>query len=193
MEFPGKNAGVGCHFLLQAIFPTQKSNPWFLRLLALAGGFFAAASSLTQDSVYMSMPRSRFVPPFLPLSPPPQVCCLCLHLYSCPANKVISTIFLSPFWTWGNWDSIPQLVGGKEEIWTQVYMTPLHHLFPIIFTECALIYPFRVNTLVDIINLDMSYFKNTSQALTFCLPPLNYKHSPDWLQKLALPIFPERT
>ena len=25
-DFPGKNTGVGCHFLLQAIFPTQGSN-----------------------------------------------------------------------------------------------------------------------------------------------------------------------
>ena len=25
--FPGRNAGVGCHFLLQGIFPTQASNP----------------------------------------------------------------------------------------------------------------------------------------------------------------------
>ena len=27
MDFPGKSTGVGCHFLLQAIFPTQGSNP----------------------------------------------------------------------------------------------------------------------------------------------------------------------
>ena len=26
-DFPGKNTGVGCHFLLQRIFPTQGSNP----------------------------------------------------------------------------------------------------------------------------------------------------------------------
>ena len=26
MEFPGKNTGVGCHFLLQGIFPIQGSN-----------------------------------------------------------------------------------------------------------------------------------------------------------------------
>ena len=26
-DFPGKNTGVGCHFLLQGIFPTQRSNP----------------------------------------------------------------------------------------------------------------------------------------------------------------------
>ena len=30
---PGKNTGVGCHFLLQGIFPTQVSNPLLLRLL----------------------------------------------------------------------------------------------------------------------------------------------------------------
>ena len=30
---PGKNTGVGCHFLLQGIFPTQESNPCLLCLL----------------------------------------------------------------------------------------------------------------------------------------------------------------
>ena len=28
--FPGKSTGVGCHFLLQCIFPTQGSNPGLL-------------------------------------------------------------------------------------------------------------------------------------------------------------------
>ena len=27
MDSPGKSTGVGCHFLLQGIFPTQRSNP----------------------------------------------------------------------------------------------------------------------------------------------------------------------
>ena len=37
--FPGKNSGVGCHFLLQGIFPTQG---WKVSTvsLALADGFF---------------------------------------------------------------------------------------------------------------------------------------------------------
>ena len=30
-DFPGKNTGVGCHFLLQEIFPTQGSKPHFLQ------------------------------------------------------------------------------------------------------------------------------------------------------------------
>ena len=31
--FPGKNTGIGCHFLFQGIFPTQGSNPHLLSLL----------------------------------------------------------------------------------------------------------------------------------------------------------------
>ena len=30
LNFPGKSTGVGCHFLLQRIFPTQGSNPGLL-------------------------------------------------------------------------------------------------------------------------------------------------------------------
>ena len=37
-DFPGKNTGVGCHFLLPGIFPTQGSNMSH----ALAGGFFTS-------------------------------------------------------------------------------------------------------------------------------------------------------
>ena len=33
MDFSGKNTGVGCHFLLQGIFPTQGSNLYLLHLL----------------------------------------------------------------------------------------------------------------------------------------------------------------
>ena len=29
-DFPGKNIAVGCHFLLQGIFPTQGLNPGLL-------------------------------------------------------------------------------------------------------------------------------------------------------------------
>ena len=32
-DFPGKNIGVGCHFLLQEIFPTQGSSSCLLHLL----------------------------------------------------------------------------------------------------------------------------------------------------------------
>ena len=32
--FPGKNTRVGCHFLLQGVFPTQRSNPCLLCLIS---------------------------------------------------------------------------------------------------------------------------------------------------------------
>ena len=32
-DFPGKNTGAGCHFLLHGVFPTQGSNRCLLRLL----------------------------------------------------------------------------------------------------------------------------------------------------------------
>ena len=32
-DFPGNSTAVGCHFLLQGIFPTQGSNPRLLHLL----------------------------------------------------------------------------------------------------------------------------------------------------------------
>ena len=32
-DSPGKNPGVGCHFLLQAVFPTQELNPRLLCFL----------------------------------------------------------------------------------------------------------------------------------------------------------------
>ena len=44
-DFPGKNIGVGYHFLLQGTFPTQGQNS----SLASAGGFFT--TSITWESI----------------------------------------------------------------------------------------------------------------------------------------------
>ena len=39
MGFPGKNTGIGCHFLLQGIFPSHGMSP------ALAAGFFTTSAT----------------------------------------------------------------------------------------------------------------------------------------------------
>ena len=45
-DFPGKNTGAGCHFLLQGIIPTQGSNLSLLHLSPmLAGGFFTTSAT----------------------------------------------------------------------------------------------------------------------------------------------------
>ena len=43
-DFPGKNTGVGCHFLIQRIFPTQKIKPVSPASPAVAGEFFTTAA-----------------------------------------------------------------------------------------------------------------------------------------------------
>ena len=49
-------AEVGCHALLQGIFPTQGSNPCFLHLPVFADGFFTSPlhSHLSQLREFMS-------------------------------------------------------------------------------------------------------------------------------------------
>ena len=51
-DFPGKNTGVGCHLLLQMIFPTQESNP-SPALPTLAGRFF------TTEPLWKAFPITR--------------------------------------------------------------------------------------------------------------------------------------
>ena len=47
-DFPGKNTGVGCHFLLQGIFPTQGSNPHLFHLQHWQAGSAFMALWLSQ-------------------------------------------------------------------------------------------------------------------------------------------------
>ena len=49
-DSPGKNTGVGCHALLQGIFPTQGSNPHLSPLPAVAGGFFTTSATWEAQS-----------------------------------------------------------------------------------------------------------------------------------------------
>ena len=57
-DSPGKNTGVGCHALLQRIFPTHGSNP----SLHIAGGFFTiwATRKALYQSWYLLLLSSAF-------------------------------------------------------------------------------------------------------------------------------------
>ena len=66
-NFPGKNTGVGCHFLLQGILPTEGSNLHFLGLLHRFGRFFttepaAAAAKSLQSFPTLCDPRDSSPP-----------------------------------------------------------------------------------------------------------------------------------
>ena len=52
-DSPGKNTAVGCHALLQGIFPTQGLNPHVLHLAALAGSLPVTAPGKSPSRTYM--------------------------------------------------------------------------------------------------------------------------------------------
>ena len=52
---PGKNTGVGCHFLLQRIFPSQRSNLHLLASPALVDGFFTISATWGAPSNLLSL------------------------------------------------------------------------------------------------------------------------------------------
>ena len=68
-DSPGKNTGVGCHALLQGIFPTQGSNPglshcrWFLYRLSHQGSLVYVESvhklwGFSKSSVVKNLPAN---------------------------------------------------------------------------------------------------------------------------------------
>ena len=72
-DSPGKNTGVGCHALLQGIFPTQESNPCLLPLLHwLAGSLQLALPQKPQNHLWYQLknfwyllPKSKVIITFL--------------------------------------------------------------------------------------------------------------------------------
>ena len=89
-NFPGKSTGVGCHFLLQGIFPTQGLNRHLPCLLHWQA-----------DSFYQSHPETpRNVLGDTHISFPYQMC-LCIDLYSlfhfsCPHLLFSRLVWLLP-------------------------------------------------------------------------------------------------
>ena len=95
-DSPGKNTGVGCHFLLQGIFPTQGLNPCLLRCRQILsteppGKPLCFIHSI--DSIHALILISPFSLCILPAWCP-YICCLQLCLSLCFANKFVSKVRL---------------------------------------------------------------------------------------------------
>ena len=75
-DSPGRNTGVGCHTLLQGIFPTQGSNPHLLCLLLWqAGSLLLASPGKPSNYWFLASPHSYSLYPnvvFLPISMAPR-------------------------------------------------------------------------------------------------------------------------
>ena len=61
--FSDKNIGVGCHVLLQGIFPTQILNPPLITSPALAGGFFTTSATWEAHVLYTDMKNVKRLNP----------------------------------------------------------------------------------------------------------------------------------
>ena len=59
---PGKNTGVGCNFLLQGIFPTQRSNPGLLHCRQVLCHLSHQGSHLIKP-LFNILRNSEFAPP----------------------------------------------------------------------------------------------------------------------------------
>ena len=65
-DSPGKNTGVGCHFLLQGIFPTQESNPGILhcrQILYQLSYWVKVLSHLVMFATPWTVPHTRLLRP----------------------------------------------------------------------------------------------------------------------------------
>ena len=62
LDFPAKNAGVGCHFHLQGIFPTQGSNPRLLQIPNRWAGVCGSSCGPGVKTPHFQGKRHRFDP-----------------------------------------------------------------------------------------------------------------------------------
>ena len=98
-NFLGKNIGVGCHFLLQGIFPTQGSNPCLFHLLHWqVGSFphhhqgFCFCGSVAQWCLILCDPMDCSTPGFPLLNYLPEFAQIHVHWLS----DIIQHFILSP-------------------------------------------------------------------------------------------------
>ena len=94
-DSPGKYSELGCHALLQGIFPTQRANPCCRQILyCLSHQWLCPTRYLFYNWLCIHIKATFSVCPTLSFPLCPQVCSLSSSLYSCHVNRLISTVFV---------------------------------------------------------------------------------------------------
>ena len=103
--------GVGCHLLLQGIFPTQGSNPCLLHLLRWQGGFFTTEPPQKQPPPPLrwllsgSVDLSQSYPPTALSRTPPVPSKYVNVAHTAPALFEQKHFFIMKYFTQNPWDS----------------------------------------------------------------------------------------
>ena len=123
-DFPGKNTGAGCHFLLQGSLPSPGMEP---ASPALAGGFCTPEAPgktpwRTHRTCHIAdVPKSHVGPASRPRSscprlPGTRLCSVTLHLCHSPMWSVVSTL---QFYRRGNGQEKLSLMASKKQGWLE--------------------------------------------------------------------------
>ena len=129
--FSRQEYGVGCHALLQVIFPTQESKSWSLMSPVLAGGFFTTSTTCCCCQVALAVSDSvqphRWQPTRLPCpwdSPGRNMGVGCHFLLQCMKVKRESEVTQSCLTSSGPMDcslQAPPSTGfSRQENWSAV-------------------------------------------------------------------------
>ena len=92
------NTGVGYHFLLQGIFPTQESNPHLLAAPAWAGRFFTTEPSGKPEGLGSYLPNGIYVFTWLLESRVGNNWCTWSIICSC--KEILNILWKDWCWSW---------------------------------------------------------------------------------------------
>ena len=127
-DSPGKNAGAGCHFLLQKIFPTQGSNLHLLHLLCWQTSLYGCATWEAPVRAGRAKGSSDFSGHLFHRYPEQYPYCLSIwtqgHLYK-PFYLNLHSII---FWPWWSNDVSLHLYVRYNTMWTKE-ITPRESMY----------------------------------------------------------------
>ena len=127
-NFPGKNTGLGFHFLLQGISPTQGLNPWLVRLL----NWLSFSRSVVSDSL---RPHELQYPRLSCPSPPPGVCSNSCQLSQWCHPTISSSVVPSPpAFNLSQHQSLFQTVGSSPRYLNTMKSETVFYTVFIVFT-----------------------------------------------------------
>ena len=147
---PGRNTGVGCHFLLQGIFATQGSSPGFLHCRQIL--YRRSHQGLRKVNVHSFIAEPSVVSHWLPCHAPYVGDSLGFHFYwpylnELPCKQYSNSWSVTVFYTQDTWAQSPRTGAHPQTSATEGGRRPGEQLGPT-QVSCCYFFPSRVLLLV---------------------------------------------